>query len=102
MEVYTYCFYFSQWLQCLPLNCKSFLKISIEPLRLPQWLSGKESACHEGDTGDTGSIPESGRSTGGGHSNPLQYSCPENPMDRRAVPWTGGLQSIGLQRIGQD
>ena len=33
---------------------------------------------------DTGSIPESGRSPVGGHSNPLQYSCLENPMDRGA------------------
>ena len=31
-----------------------------------------------------GSIPESGRSPGGGHSNPLQYSCLENPMDTGA------------------
>ena len=31
-----------------------------------------------------GSIPESGRSPGGGHGNPLQYSCLENPLDRRA------------------
>ena len=29
-----------------------------------------------------GSIPEWGRSPGGGHGNPLQYSCLENPMDR--------------------
>ena len=33
---------------------------------------------------DMGSIPESGRSLGGGHGNPLQYSNPENPMDRGA------------------
>ena len=31
---------------------------------------------------DRGSIPESGRSPGGGHGNPLQYSCLENLMDR--------------------
>ena len=36
----------------------------------------KESACN---AGNTGSMPGSGRSPGGGHSNPLQYSCPENP-----------------------
>ena len=36
------------------------------------------------DIRDTGSIPESGRSAGGGHGNPLQYSCLENPMDREA------------------
>ena len=31
-----------------------------------------------------GSIPGSGRSAGGGHGNPLQYFCQENPMDRGA------------------
>ena len=36
------------------------------------------------DTGDTSSISVSGRSPGGGHGNPLQYSCLENPMDRGA------------------
>ena len=33
---------------------------------------------------DLGLIPGSGRSPGGGHGNPLQYSCLENPMDRGA------------------
>ena len=42
---------------------------------------GKESAC---STGDPGSIPGSGRRSGGGHGHPLQYSCLENLMDRRA------------------
>ena len=36
------------------------------------------------DIRDEGSIPGSGRSPGGEHSNPLQYSCLENPMDRGA------------------
>ena len=58
-------------------------------LRIPfgglRWgLSGKESACKAGDTGAMVSIPGSGRSPGGGHGNPLQYSCLENPMDRGA------------------
>ena len=44
----------------------------------------KESTCNVGDAGDMGSIPGSGRSPGGGHGNPLQYSCLENPMDRGA------------------
>ena len=39
--------------------------------------------ANAGDIRDTGSIPGSGRS-GGGHGNPLQYSCLENPMDRGA------------------
>ena len=51
---------------------------------LPQWLTGKESACNAGATGDVGSIPGSGRALGGGHGNPPQYSCLENPMDRGA------------------
>ena len=42
---------------------------------------GKESAC---DAGDLGSVPGLGRSPGGGHGNPLQYTCMENPMDRGA------------------
>ena len=37
-----------------------------------------------GDVRDTGLIPGSVRSPGGGHGNPLQYSCLENPMDRAA------------------
>ena len=36
------------------------------------------------DIRDVGSIPGSGKSQGGGHDNPLQYSCLENPMDRGA------------------
>ena len=46
---------------------------------LPQGLSGKEFACDAGVTGDSGSIPGSGRSPGKGHINPLQYSCLKNP-----------------------
>ena len=48
----------------------------------PGGADGKELACNGGDPG---SIPGSGRSTGGGHGNPLQYSCLENPMDREAL-----------------
>ena len=49
---------------------------------LAQWLSGKESTCNAGATGDVGLIPGSGRSPGEGNGNPLQDSCLENPMDR--------------------
>ena len=45
---------------------------------------GKEFTCNAGDVGDSGSIPGLGRSPGGRHGNPLQYSCLENPMDRGA------------------
>ena len=44
----------------------------------------KNLPANAGDIKDVGSIPRSGRFPGGGHGNPLQYSCLENPMDRRA------------------
>ena len=44
----------------------------------------KNSPANAGDLRDMGSIPGSGRSSGGGHGNPLQYSYLENPMDRGA------------------
>ena len=47
----------------------------------------KNLPTNAGDLGDTGLIPGSGRSPGGGHGNPLHYSCLENPMDREAW-WT--------------
>ena len=54
-------------------------------LCFPGRASGKEPTCQcRLDLKDAGSIPGWGRSPGGGHSNPLQYSCLENPMDRRA------------------
>ena len=92
----------------------------------PGGSDGKESTCN---VGDPGSIPELGRSPGGGHGHPLQYSRLENPMDRGAwwatvhtvqdpleegmathsgilvwrIPWTeepGG--SMGSQRVRRD
>ena len=44
----------------------------------------KNPPANAGDTGDVGSIPGLGRSLGGRNSNPLQYSCLGNPMDRGA------------------
>ena len=44
----------------------------------------KNPPASAGDVRDMGSIPGSGRCPGGGHSNPLQYSCLETPMDRGA------------------
>ena len=55
----------------------------------PGGSDGKESACN---AGDLGSIPGLGRSPGGGHGNPLQYSCLENPQGQRSLvgysPWS--------------
>ena len=51
----------------------------------------KNMPVNAGDIRDAGSIPGSGRSLGGGHSNPLQYSCLENPRGWRSLtgccPW---------------
>ena len=47
----------------------------------PGCSDGKASVYN---AGDLGSIPGSGRSTGEGNGNPLQYYCLENPMDRGA------------------
>ena len=47
----------------------------------PGGSDGKESVC---DAEDPASVPGSGRSPGEGNGNPLQYSCPENSMDRGA------------------
>ena len=50
------------------------------------------------NTGDTGSIPGSGRSPGEGNGNPLQYSCLGNFMDRGAL-WA---TAHGVARVGHD
>ena len=50
----------------------------------------KNLSVNAGDLRESGSIPGSGRSPGGGHGNPLQYSYLENPMD-------SGLKSIRSQ-----
>ena len=47
----------------------------------------KNPPANAGDVRDMGSIPGWGRSLGGGHGNPPQYSCLENPMNRGAW-WT--------------
>ena len=44
----------------------------------------KNTSANAGDIRDVSLCPGSGRSPEGGHGNPFQYSCPENPMDRGA------------------
>ena len=55
---------------------------------LPGGSDGKETACN---AGDMGSIPGLGRSPGGGHGNPFQCSCLENPHGQKSLvahsPW---------------
>ena len=51
----------------------------------------KEPVCNAGDARDMGLIPRWGRSPGGGHGNPIPWA--EEP---------GGLESMGLQRVGHN
>ena len=61
-------------------------------LGLPGGSDGKESACN---AGDLGSIPGLGRSPGGGHGNPLQYFCLENPHGQRSLAaWQATVHGV--------
>ena len=62
-------------------------------LACPGGSEVKTSACNAGDLGST---PWSGRSPGEGNGNPLQYSCLENPMDRR--PWWATVYWVAKSR----
>ena len=52
----------------------------------------KNPPANEGDLRDVSLIPGLGRSPGGGHDNPLQYSCLENPMNR--VAWQAAVHRV--------
>ena len=56
----------------------------------------KNLPANAGDVRDAGSIPGGGGSPGGGNGNPLQYSCQENPMGRRA--WWATV--LGIAKSG--
>ena len=69
-------------------NCKVY-DLGKHSHRLPWWLRGKETACQ---AGDSSLIPGSRRSSGGGHGNPLQYSCLRNSMERGA--WRARVHGV--------
>ena len=56
----------------------------------------KNVPANVGDIRDVGLIPEWGRLSGGGHGNPLQYSCLENPIDRGA--WWAIVHGVAKSR----
>ena len=62
---------------------------------LPRWSVVKNLPANAGEVRDTSSIPGWGRSPGGGHSNPLQHSCLDNPMDRGA--WCATVHGVASQ-----
>ena len=65
---------------------------------------GKETAYSAGDARDMGSIPGLGRSSGGRHGNPLQYSCLENPHRQSSLagysPW--GLKESDMTEVTEN
>ena len=63
----------------------------------PSGSEVKETHHNAGGTGDVGSIPGLGRSPGGGHGNPLQYSCLENPIDRGA--WWATVHGVAKSQM---
>ena len=74
----------------------SLQSVGLQKSDTTEWLnwsgsSGKEPSANAEDLRDMGQIPELGRSPGGGHSNPLQYSCLENAHGQRSLvgycPW---------------
>ena len=65
------------------------------------WHSGEEPTANSGNTRDSGSIPGSGRSSGGGNGDPFQDSCQGNPVDRRTWQGYSPRGSKGLDRTEQ-
>ena len=69
-------------------------------ITMSKWASlvaqQKESVCNARSAEDVSLIPESGRSPGGGHGNPVQYSCLENLMDREA--WQATAPRVAKSR----
>ena len=80
-------------------NCILHLSLPLREVRSSQMvLVVKNLPASAGDKRDSGSIPWVGKSPGGGHGNPLQYTA-------WRIPWTeepGGLKSMGSQRVRQD
>ena len=87
LAILFYLFEFIGWLM--------FLVFTLTILSFPGSSVKKESACN---VGDWCSIPGLGRSPGEGNGNPLQYSCLENPRQRRAWRAT----DHGVARVGHD
>ena len=98
-NIFIYLFYLRSYFILLLWDRTCISKV-IKNYRLPTVIFpdnsvGKESACN---VGDLGSIPGSRRSPGEGNSNPLQYSCLENSMDRET--WWGTVH--GAASVGHD
>ena len=79
--------YLTSWhleLRTVILRSSSIRSVNIHTHLLRVGLVVKNPPANAGDVRDIGSVSGLRRPPGGGHGNPLQYSCLENPMDRRA------------------
>ena len=63
-----------------------------------EFPGGSDVKASAYNAGDPGSIPGSGKSSGEGNGNPLQYSCLENPMDGGA--WWATVHGVAKSRTG--
>ena len=79
-------------------NITSFQRTRKECRTSQVVLEVKNPPANARDIRDKSSVPGWGRSSGGGHDNPLQYSHLENPLDRRA--WQATVHRV--QRVGHD
>ena len=77
------------------------ISFGVKPRFYIKCLSGglevKNPPARVGDAGNVGLIPGWGRSPGGGNGNPLQYSCPENPVDRGT--WRATVHGVAESQI---
>ena len=71
------------------------IKLVTDVKGFPGGLDSQESTCN---AGDLGSIPGLGRSPGGGHGNPLQFSCLENPHGQKSLVAT--VHGVPKSRTG--
>ena len=75
---------------------KSFSQVHMTNRASQMALVVRNLPANAGDVRTAGSIPGLGRSPGGGHGNPFQYSCLENPMDREA--WRATVHGVTESR----
>ena len=87
--------WFQQCESCVSYQMSTEFKIAFSG-GFPDGSGDKESSCNSGAARDACLIPGSERSSREGNSNPLQYSCLENPMDRGA--WKDTVHRVAKSR----
>ena len=93
LSFFLFCNVFLSYLDA-PLLAFQVFKLKYSWVAISQLVAQtvKNLPANAGDIRDVGLIPGSGRSPGGGHGSPLQYSCLENPMERGA--WQATVHAV--------